>query len=192
MVDNDERLIDKDMEEAKAKEAASQADKSALWLAIKISAALGIVASMVTTLILVNSRMNENEAQLSAALAQLTELQARQEKLAEGVNELHKLSTQLQKEVGTLDIGAAKGDLSTTLGILDTQSVNFNKQLAVTRNGLISLARMVKGSRVWQEDYRSQYQVLFDDNKKVKESIDKLRGVAKKEEESDRFIELDF
>jgi len=78
------------------------------------------------------------------------------------------------------------------LEILGTQSANLDKQLAVTRNGLISLARMVKGSRVWQDDYRAQFQELFQHNDQVKESIDKLRGTAKKEKPETRYIEIDF
>jgi len=87
----------------------------------------------------------------------------------------------------------AKGELSEALAILNTQSDAINKQLAVTRNGLISLSRMIKGSRVWQDDYKGKYQNLFDDNEKIIVSIKKLRGIQEKPEEHDpAFLEMDF
>ena len=98
----------------------------------------------------------------------------------------------LEKQVSTLDLESSKGELSTALKILETQSKNIDKQLAVTRNGMVSLARMVKGSRVWQEDYKGQYKSLFDANKVLKAEIKSLRGVQETDKPEFRYLEMDF
>ena len=62
----------------------------------------------------------------------------------------------------------------------------------MTRNGLISLSRMIQGSRVWQEDYSGQYKVLFDQNKEIKQMIKDLRGIQDVKREEPQYIEMDF
>ena len=57
---------------------------------------------------------------------------------------------------------------------------------------MVSLARMVKGSRVWQEDYKGQYKSLFEANKKLKTEIETLRGVQEAETPEFRYLEMDF
>ena len=92
----------------------------------------------------------------------------------------------------TLDLSSAQGELSPAIKILYTQSKAIDKQLAVTRNGLISLSRMIQGSRVWQEDYSGQYKVLFDQNKEIKQMIKDLRGIQEVKREEPQYIEMDF
>ncbi len=163
-----------------------------LWTVIKVSLSLGVITSLLTGLILVRARLVTAEEALALALTRVEKLEVRQEKIATGVKQLNKITEGIQSQVNTLDIGAAKGDLKEALEILHIQSENFDKQLAVTRNGMMSLSRMVKGSRVWQDDYRSQYEALFKENTKLKETIKALRGIQQNKEEPPQYIEIDF
>lgn len=191
----DERLINKDPreEDEEAQESVPFYKSPAFFLVVKLSVALGVISSLLTGLIINNSRLSTIEEQVIAFSEQVTEFQAQHETVTANVKLLTKSHEQLAASVGTLDLGAAKGELSQALTILDTQSEALNKQLAVTRNGLLSLSRMVKGSRVWQEDYRGQYQDLFDKNAQIKESIDQLRGIQKQPKEPEpKFLRMDF
>jgi len=191
----DERLINKDPreEDEESQDSVPFYKSPAFFLVIKLSVALGVISSLLTGLIINNSRLSTIEEQVMAFSEQVAEFQAQHETVTTNVKLLTKSHEQLAASVGTLDLGAAKGELSQALTILDTQSDALNKQLAVTRNGLLSLSRMVKGSRVWQEDYHGQYQDLFDKNAQIKESIDKLRGIQKKKKEPEpTFLRMDF
>lgn len=192
MADNRERLIDKDMEEPEGGENKSSMNTAALWLAIKVSLGTGILSALVVSLVLIFMSLGDVEEQVSNLESQVAELQSRQNILKKGIQQLTSDHKYLDGEIGSLDLGAAKGDLRTALNILSVQSSNIDKQLAVIRNGLISLSRMVKGSRVWQDDYRAQFQELFQHNEQVKEDIEELRGVAKEQKKEDRYIEIDF
>lgn len=191
----DERLIDRDPD---AGEEGSEASipfykTDSFMLVLKLSVALGVVSSLLTGLIITNNRLSALEEQIVAFSEQIASFQAQHETVTVNVKLLTASHEQLAASVGTLDLGAAKGELSQALGILDTQSNALNKQLAVTRNGLLSLSRMIKGSRVWQEDYRGQYQGLFDDNAKIKASIKSLRGIQQQPKEPDpTFLEMNF
>ncbi len=192
MADRKERLIDKDMEEGEEAQSTSPLNSPAFWLAIKVSLGTAVISAVAVTFVLVFMALGDVEEQVLGLQTQVAELDSRQKILSKGIKQLTAETQFLTSEVNSLDLGAAKGDLRTALEILGTQSANLDKQLAVTRNGLISLARMVKGSRVWQDDYRAQFQELFQHNDQVKESIDKLRGTAKKEKPETRYIEIDF
>ena len=161
-------------------------------LVLKLSLALGIISSLLTGMILTNMRLGKLENTVADTMFEVEQLSLKQEVVVTNLKQLTQDHHLLVSKVTTLDIEAAKGDLSVALNILDTQSQNIDKQLATTRNGLISLSRMVKGSRVWQEDYRGQYQTLFDANKKLKAKIKSLRGIKKKEAAAPRYIEMDF
>ncbi len=193
MAKEDERLIDRDpnSEETEQKEPPFYKSETFI-LVLKISLALGVISSLLTGMILTNMRLGKLEEQITESLFQIQQFSMQQEVLVTNLKELTKSHQQLEQQVGTLDLAAAKGELSTALKILDTQSQNIDKQLAVTRNGLVSLSRMVKGSRVWQEDYSGQYKSLFDDNKKLKEEIKSLRGIQEEEEAEPRYLEMDF
>ena len=189
----DERLINEDPE-TDDEELGVAFYKSPLFMQVlKISAALGVISSLLTGLIITNNRLSNLEDQITVFSDQVTEFQMQHETVIQNVKILTKSNTQLVGDVGTLDLGAAKGELSQALTILNTQSDAIKQQLATTRNGLISLSRMIKGSRVWQDDYKGRYQTLFDDNEKIIESIKKLRGIQKKPVEPDpTFLEMDF
>ena len=189
----DERLIDRDPEagEEGSEDSLPFYKTDSFMLVIKLSVALGVVSSLLTGLIITNNRLSTLEEQITAFSEQVTAFQTQHE--TANVKLLTTSHEQLAASVGTLDLGAAKGELSQALGILDTQSNALNKQLAVTRNGLLSLSRMIKGSRVWQEDYRGQYQGLFDENARIKSSIKSLRGIQQKPKEPEpTFLEMDF
>jgi uncharacterized phage infection (PIP) family protein YhgE len=189
----DERLINKDPDaEATEKELPFYKSPS-FALVIKLSVSLGVISSLLTGLILTNNRLSTLEEQISEFSEQVSTFENQHETVTVNVKLLTKSHQQLASDVGTLDLGAAKGELSQALTILHTQSDSIDKQLAVTRNGLVSLSRMIKGSRVWQEDYKGQYQTLFADNVKIKQAIKALRGIQDKPPEPEpKFLEMDF
>ena len=190
-----ERLIEKDPREGEEDSEASLPfyKSDSFILVIKLSIGLGVVSSLLTGLIITNNRLSSLEEKIVSFSDQISSFQTQHETVTANVKLLTNSHDQLAASVGTLDLGAAKGELSQALSILHTQSNALNKQLAVTRNGIMSLSRMIKGSRVWQEDYRAQYQGLFDENKKIKTSIEKLRGVQQKPKEPEpSFLEMDF
>ncbi len=193
MAKEDERLIDRDpnSEESEQKEPPFYKSDTFI-LVLKISLALGVISSLLTGMILTNMRLGKLEEQITESLLQLQEFTLQQEVVVSNLKQLTKDHQQLDQQVSTLDLAAAKGELSTALKILDQQSQNIDKQLATTRNGLVSLARMVKGSRVWQDDYSGQYKGLFEDNKKLKSEIMQLRGIQEEEKIEPRYIEMDF
>ena len=194
MASKDERLIERDpSEEGESAEHTLPFYKSHTFiLVLKLSLALGLISSLLTGLIITNMRLSGVESTLSDTRLNLQTITAQQTVLVENLRQLTQNHQQLITQMGMLDLTTAKGELSTALEILDIQSKNFDKQLAANRNGLISLARMVKGSRVWQEDYRAQYDNLFSDNKRLKQSIKTLRGIQAAPVQEPKYIEMDF
>jgi cell division protein FtsB len=193
MASKDERLIDRDPDAEPDESVSEPFYKSATFiLVLKVSLCVGILSSLITGMILTNMRLSKLETNVTDTLFNVEQLTLQQGVVVTNLKSLTKEHQILVTNVSTLDLESSKGDLTTALHILDTQSANIDKQLAVTRNGLISLARMVKGSRVWQEDYRAQYKALFDSNQSLKAEIKSLRGIVKKEPTEARFIEMDF
>jgi chromosome segregation ATPase len=190
----DERLIDKDPDEDEDLESSEPFYKSSTFIfVLKLSIGLGVISSLLTGLIITNTRLSTLEEKIVMFTEQVSVFQIQHDTVTANVKLLTSSHERLALSVGTLDISTAKGELSQALSILHTQSNVLNKQLSVTRNGIMSLSRMIKGSRVWQEDYRAQYQGLFDDNKEVTASIEKLRGIQKKSKEPEpTFLEMDF
>jgi len=195
MIMANERLINKDpREDEEDTEETTPFYKSPVFmLVVKISVALGVISSLLTGLIITNYNLSLLKEQVSEFSEQIVSFQSQHEAVTQNVKILTKSHKQLAASIGTLDLTAAKGELSQALTILDTQSAALDKQLAVTRNGLMSLSRMIKGSRVWQEDYKGQYQSLFSDNAKIKASIKTLRGIQETPKEPEpKFLEMDF
>lgn len=193
MANKDERLIDRDPDEEEELPSEAFYKNETFLLVIKLSLALGVVSSLLTGLILTNSRLSTLEEQYVISLEQTTKLNEQMGIAIENLKTLTQDHERVKQRIQTLDLDAAKGELSQALDILDTQSQAMDKQLAVTRNGLMSLSRMVKGSRVWQEDYRNQYETLFNENKEIKAAIKKLRGIQEEQEfEDPRYLEMDF
>lgn len=186
-----ERLIDKDPEEDEVVSLPFYKDPMVITV-MKITVALGVISTLLTGLVLTNSRLTDVETQLSTTTDLVITLTEQQAALNTNLKILTSDHEHVKNQVSTLDLQSAKGDLATTLSILDTQSKAIDKQLATTRNGMMSLSRMIKGSRVWQDDYKNQYQKLFDDNKQLKAQIDALRGVQQKTHEEPQYLELDF
>ncbi len=194
MAGKDERLINRDPDEGTESAAKTVPfyKSETFILVLKVSLTLGVISSLITGLIITNMRLAGVESMLSDSRLGVQQITLQQEVVVENLKQLTQGHKQLVAQVGTLDLGAAKGELSTALKILDEQSQNLDKQLAVTRNGLISLSRMIKGSRVWQEDYRAQYDDLFDANKRLKQSIKTLRGIQDTPRREPKYIEMDF
>ncbi len=189
----DEKLINRNPDEEEQAPKAEPFYKSATFiLVLKISLYLGVISSLLTGMILTNMRLAKLETTVIESMFEVEQLALKQEVVVTNLKQVTKDHHQLVSKVSTLDLEAAKGDLSTALNILDKQSQNIDKQLATTRNGLISLSRMVKGSRVWQDDYRGQFKTLFDANKTLKAEIKTLRGIEKEEAAGPRYIEMDF
>lgn len=194
----DERLINKDpraVDEDENQEADLPFFKQpAFVLVLKISLSLGVISSLLTGLLITNSRLTDVEDQIQQYQEEITVFKEQQDILKQNLQTLTADHEYLVSEVNALDLSAAQGDLSQALSLFDQQADALNKQLAVTRNGLMSLSRMIKGSRVWQEDYNNQYKKLFEDNKDIQQAIDKLRGVQKDKEqrEEPQYLEIDF
>jgi cell division protein FtsB len=193
MARKDEKLIDRDPD-AEPDESQSEPfyKNPTFILVLKVSLCVAIVSSLITGMVLTNMRLSNLEKDVTDTLFNVEQLTLQQEVVVTNLKSLTKEHQLLVKNVSTLDLESSKSDLTTALHILDTQSANIDKQLAVTRNGLISLARMVKGSRVWQDDYRAQYKALFDNNQDLKAEIKALRGIVKKEPTETQFIEMNF
>ncbi len=193
MASKDERLINRDPRAEEEETKAEPFYKSSTFiLVLKISLSVGVISALLTGMILTNVRLGSLEERVGTTLETFQRLTEQQEIVVTNLKQLTDSHRLLDQQVSTLDLKSSKGDLSTALKILDIQSQNIDKQLAVTRNGLVSLSRMVKGSRVWQEDYRGQYTKLFEDNKKLKEDIKKLRGIQEEEKPEFRYLEMDF
>jgi chromosome segregation ATPase len=192
MADKKERLIDRDPDSNEENQSVPFYKNSTFVLVIKISLSLGVISSLLTGLILTNSRLTTLEEKYDESTALVSQLNEQADVAIQNLKVLKTEHDKLVRTVGTLDLGAAKGDLKEALVILDTQSAALDKQLAVTRNGMMSLSRMVKGSRVWQEDYRNQYQELFDENKRIKEAIKVLRGIQNEEHNEPKYLEMEF
>ncbi|MEH6343479.1 MAG: hypothetical protein V7785_00205 [Bermanella sp.] len=193
MASKDERLINRDPRAEEEETKAEPFYKSSTFiLVLKISLSVGVISALLTGMILTNVRLGSLEERVGTTLETFQRLTEQQEIVVTNLKQLTDSHRLLEQQVSTLDLKSSKGDLSTALRILDIQSQNIDKQLAVTRNGLVSLSRMVKGSRVWQEDYRGQYTKLFEDNKKLKEDIKKLRGIQEEEKPEFRYLEMDF
>ena len=195
MADKKERLIDQDPNAGDDSEAPAGIPfyKSPTFaMVIKVSLTLGIISTLITGLLITNSRLSSVEDLFKNTLTQVTQISEQQKVIVENIKTLTKEHKALVANVETLDLSSAQGELSQALKILDTQSKAIDKQLAVTRNGLISLSRMIQGSRVWQEDYSGQYKVLFDQNKEIKQMIKDLRGIQDVKREEPQYIEMDF
>lgn len=192
MAEKNERLIDRDPDAEQEPESVPFYKSETFILVLKISLALGVISSLLTGLIITNMRLSTLEDQYKTTIEEVTTLNKQTDIAIQNLKTLKSEYDRLAQQVGTLDLTTAKGELSQALTILDTQSAAIDKQLAVTRNGLMSLSRMVKGSRVWQEDYRNQYQELFDANKRIKDDIQKLRGIQEEEREEPQYIEMEF
>lgn len=192
MAEKDERLIDRDPDAEEEIKPKPFYKSETFLLVLKISISLGVISSLLTGLIITNSRLSTLEEKYRETIEEVSTLNNQADIAIKNLKTLKSEYDRLSQQVGTLDLTAAKGDLSQALTILDTQSGALDKQLAVTRNGLMSLSRMVKGSRVWQEDYRNQYQELFDANKQIKEAIKTLRGIQEEEREDPQYIEMEF
>lgn len=189
----DERLIDKDPEAESDEESSEPFYKSETFLfALKISLIVGMVSSVATGLVITNMRLTGVEEAVKEQIELAELVQVQQGTIIQNVQALKSQLDQTSAKVLTLDLSSAKGELSQALKILDTQSQNIDKQLATNRNGLISLARMMQGTRVWQDDYRSQFQKLFDDNQTLKKSIKEMRGIQEKPKEESQYLEMDF
>lgn len=194
----DERLINKDpraVDEDENQEAELPFYKQpSLVFVLKISLSLGVISSLLTGLLITNSRLTDVEDQILQYQEQISVFKEQQDTLKQNLQTLTADHEYLVSEVNALDLSAAQGDLSKALSIYDRQADALNKQLAVTRNGLMSLSRMIKGSRVWQEDYNNQYKKLFEDNKEIQQAIDELRGVQQEKEqrEEPKYLEIDF
>jgi len=193
MASKDERLINRDprAEEEEAKPEPFY-KSSTFILVLKISLSFGVISALLTGMILTNFRLGNLEERIATTLDTFQTLIEQQEIVVTNLKQLTDSHKLLEQQVSTLDLESSKGELSTALKILDTQSQNIDRQLAVTRNGLVSLSRMVKGSRVWQEDYKGQYTKLFEDNKKLKADIKTLRGVQEEDKPEFRYLEMDF
>lgn len=195
MAERDERLIDRDPKEDEENQTPVNVPfyKNPTFKAVlKISLSLGIITTLITGLLITNSRLSGLETIFKDTLTQVAQVSEQQKILIENLKTLTSEHKRLVSKVATLDLESAQGELTQALTILDTQSKAIDKQLAVTRNGLISLSRMIKGSRVWQEDYSGQYKLLFDQNKAIKEMINDLRGVKAEKREEPQYIEMDF
>ena len=189
----DERLIDKDPKSETDEEASEPFYKSETFLfALKVSLIVGMVSSVATGLVITNMRLTGVEEDIDKQIELAELVQVQQGTIIQNVQSLKAQLDQTSDKVLTLDLSSAKGELSQALKILDTQSQNIDKQLATGRNGLISLARMMQGTRVWQDYYRSQFQKLFDDNQTLKKSIKKMRGIQEKPKEEPQYLEMDF
>ena len=143
-------------------------------------------------MLITNSRLSAVEDLFKETHSQVSQTSEQQKIMIENIKTLTAEHQRLVTKVETLDLDSAQGELSKALQILDTQSNAIDKQLAVTRNGLISLSRMIQGSRVWQEDYSGQYKLLFDQNKEIKQMIKDLRGIQDVKREEPQYIEMDF
>lgn len=195
MAEKNERLIDRDPkaeEEAQAAAAVPFYKNPTFTMVLKISLSLGLVSTLVTGLLITNSRLSAVEDLFKNTLVQVSQVSEQQKIMLENLKILTNDHKRLVAKVETLDLESAQGELTQALKILDTQSKAIDKQLAVTRNGLISLSRMIQGSRVWQEDYSGQYQSLFNDNKEIKQMIKDLRGIKEEKHEAPKYIEMDF
>ncbi|WP_396588947.1 hypothetical protein [Bermanella sp. R86510] len=194
-----ERLINRDPradddENAEQEQVLPFYKQPSFLLVLKISVSLGVISSLLTGLFITNSRLSGVEEQITEYQTEISAFKTQQDTIKQNLETLTEDHEYLVSEVKSLDLTDAKGDLSQALSILNEQSEALDKQLAITRNGLLSLSRMIKGSRVWQEDYSNQYQRLFEENEKIKQSINDLRGVQEeKEQRSDpRYLEMEF
>jgi len=195
MAEKNERLIDKDpnAEDEEAVEGNVPFYKNPTFtMVLKVSLGLGIISTLITGLLITNARLSAVETLFKDTLVKTSEISEQQIVIVENLKTLTVEHKRLVQQVETLDLDSAKGELSQALQILDTQSKAIDKQLAVTRNGLISLSRMIQGSRVWQEDYSNQYKSLFEHNKEIKEMIKDLRGIQDEKREDPKYLEMNF
>jgi hypothetical protein len=195
MAEKNERLIDRDPnaeDESEAGESVPFYKNSTFVLVLKLSVTLGLVSTLITGLIITNSRLSGVEDLFKDTLTQVSQVSEQQKIMIENLKTLTSDHQLLVAKVETFNLDSAQGELSQALNILDTQSKAIDKQLAVTRNGLISLSRMIQGSRVWQEDYSGQYKQLFEHNKEIKLMINDLRGIQAVKREEPQYIEMDF
>lgn len=194
--EHDEKLIDEDPnaeldDSMRIKLLEASAKSRLIILAIMATLCLILLAIVIAGFITMTMRISD----LEAANVELHALHTEQE------GTLEALSLQLAKfdsdygssldSIKDLSLNGAEGKLAKVAKMLQQLSTMREKELATSRNGLLSLSRMVRGSSVWQDDYNHQYQDLLDTNRNLMEQIQELRGV-KKEEKPEPPGTLDF
>ncbi len=194
--EHDEKLIDEDPnaeldDSMRIKLLEASAKSRLIILAIMATLCLILLAIVIAGFITTTLRISD----LEAANVELHALHTEQE------GTLEALSLQLAKfdsdygssldSIKDLSLNGAEGKLAKVTKMLQQLSTMREKELATSRNGLLSLSRMVRGSSVWQDDYSHQYQDLLDSNRNLMEQIQDLRGV-KKEEKPEPPGTLDF
>lgn len=194
--EHDEKLIDEDPnaeldDSMRIKLLEASAKSRLIILAILATLCLILLAIVIAGFITMTLRISD----LEAANVELHALHTEQE------GTLEALSLQLAKfdsdygssldSIKDLSLNGAEGKLAKVAKMLQQLSDMREKELATTRNGLLSLSRMVRGSSVWQDDYGNQYQDLLSKNRNLMEQIQDLRGV-KKEEKPEPPGTLDF
>lgn len=194
--EHDEKLIDEDPnaeldDSMRIKLLEASARSRLIILAILATLCLILLAIVIAGFITMTMRISD----LEAANVELHALHTEQE------GTLEALSLQLAKfdsdygssldSIKDLSLNGAEGKLAKVAKMLQQLSDMREKELATTRNGLLSLSRMVRGSSVWQDDYGNQYQDLLSKNRNLMEQIQDLRGV-KKEEKPEPPGTLDF
>lgn len=191
-----EKLIDEDPnaeldDSMRIKLLEASAKSRLIILAVFATLCLILLAIVIAGFITMTLRISD----LETANAELHKMHAEQE------NTLESLSIQIAKfdsdygasldSIKDLSLNGAEGKLSKVTKMFQQLSSMREKELATSRNGLLSLSRMVRGSSVWQDDYSHQYQDLLDTNRNLMEQIQELRGI-KKEEKAEPPRTLDF
>lgn len=191
-----EKLIDEDPnaeldDSMRIKLLEASAKSRLIILAVFATLCLILLAIVIAGFITMTLRISD----LETANAELHKMHAEQE------NTLESLSMQIAKfdsdygasldSIKDLSLNGAEGKLSKVTKMFQQLSSMREKELATSRNGLLSLSRMVRGSSVWQDDYSHQYQDLLDTNRNLMEQIQELRGI-KKEEKAEPPRTLDF
>lgn len=191
-----EKLIDEDPnaeldDSMRIKLLEASAKSRLIILAVFATLSLILLAIVIAGFITMTLRISD----LETANAELHKMHTEQE------NTLESLSMQIAKfdsdygssldSIKDLSLNGAEGKLSKVTKMFQQLSSMREKELATSRNGLLSLSRMVRGSSVWQDDYSHQYQDLLDTNRNLMEQIQELRGI-KKEEKAEPPRTLDF
>ncbi|MCP5326295.1 MAG: hypothetical protein H7A09_08210 [Oceanospirillaceae bacterium] len=194
--EHDEKLIDEDPnaeldDSMRIKLLEASAKSRLIILAIMATLCLILLAIVIAGFITMTMRISD----LEAANVELHALHTEQEGTLEAISlQLAKFDSDYGSSLDSikdLSLNGAEGKLAKVAKMLQQLSDMREKELATTRNGLLSLSRMVRGSSVWQDDYGNQYQDLLSKNRNLMEQIQDLRGV-KKEEKPEPPGTLDF
>lgn len=160
-------------------------------LAVFATLCLILLAIVIAGFITMTLRISD----LETANAELQTMHTEQETTLESLSmQIAKFDSEYGASLDSikdLSLNGAEGKLAKVTKMFQQASVMREKELATTRNGLLSLSRMVRGSSVWQDDYSHQYQDLLDTNRNLMEQIQELRGI-KKEEKAEPPRTLDF